>query len=412
MANFLQNVRTYQRSSLALLVNSVPWIKLANTKFKDFDKITANLGATVDFDLPPRMRSDAGLVANFQDAVQRVETLTVDQARNVSYEFTAQERIFNADRYMDIFGKSAIAELAAEVESNVALNCETAPYRFYGDGITDITNFGQLGTSLAQFRNYGAARDNVVGVLPDTAVPAITNSGLNQFAVDRNNEMANSWEIGTFSRCEWHESNFLPIHTAGSEGEAGSTLTVVSVTTNADGAVTAITFSGTAGASDADSVKAYDRFYFLDGVAGFNNMRFLTHIGHKPCDNSVQFMATADAASTGGSQVTVSINPPLQANIGQDQNINQQIQAGMQCKVLPTHRAGLIMAGKPLFLAMPMLPDTSPFASHSEVDPETGCSMRVYGGTKLGENLSGTVSDVIWGSRLVPEYSMALIFKV
>ena len=313
---------------------------------------------------------------------------------------------------MDVFGKSAAAELAAEVESNVALNCETAPFRFYGDGITDITNFGQLATALAQFRNYGAARDNTCGILPNTAVPAITNSGLNQFAPERNNALANSWELGSFSRCDWYESNLLPIHEAGTEGEAASTLTVVSVATNADGAVTSITFSGTGAAGDADSVKQYDRFYFLDGVAGFNNMRFLTHIGHKPSDNSVQFMATADAASTGGSQVTVSVTPPLQANIGQDQNINQQIQAGMQCKVLPTHRAGLIMSGKPLFLAMPMLPDTEPFPSHSEVDPESGCSMRIYGGTKLGENLSGTVSDVIWGSRLVPEYSMALIFKV
>lgn len=412
MANFLQNVATYQRSSLALMVNSACVIKIANTEFKDFQNKTANLGDTVTFDRPPRMRAESGLVVNFQDAKQEVETLTVDQAENVSYSFTAQERLFNADQYMDKFGKSAVAELAAEVESNVLLNCETNVYRYYGDGVTDISNFGQLATALAFFRNFGAAKDNTVGVLPNTTVPGIVNSGLNQFATNRNNELANSWELGSFSRCEWYESNLLPVHTAGTEGNQGSTLTVVSVTTNADGAVTAITFSGTNAANDADSVKQYDSFQFRDGVAGFENMRFLTWIGHKVSESPVQFSATADAASTAGSQVTVSVNPPLQAAIGGDQNINQQIQAGMQVNVLPTHRCGLIMSGRPLFLAMPMLPDTEPFPSHSETDPETGVSMRIYGGTKLGENLSGMISDCIWGSHLVDHMAMKIAVPV
>ena len=69
-------------------------------------------------------------------------------------------------------------------------------------------------------------------------------------------------------------------------------------------------------------------------------MRYLTFIGHKVSANPVQFRATANAGSTAGSQVTVNVYPPLKASAGKDQNINNEIAAGMQVSVLPSHRAG------------------------------------------------------------------------
>lgn len=147
--NILQQVQTYQRSSLGLLLNLCCHISTANTKFKDFDEIQANLGSTVTFDLPPRFTTAAGLVASFEPAVQRVQTLTADQSNNTSFTVTSQQRIFNLEKgeedYMRVFGKSAIAELANLVETNIALNWASAvtsqltntlnvfsgPYRFF-----------------------------------------------------------------------------------------------------------------------------------------------------------------------------------------------------------------------------------------------------------------------------------------
>src|SRR5579872_1655993 len=127
--NILQQVQTYQRSSLALLLNLCCHLSTANTKFKDFDKIQANLGSTVTFDLPPRFTTTAGLVASFEPAVQRVLQLVADQANNTSFAVTSQQRIFNLEKgeedYMRVFGKSAIAELANLVEGNVALNWDS-----------------------------------------------------------------------------------------------------------------------------------------------------------------------------------------------------------------------------------------------------------------------------------------------
>lgn len=409
--NILQNVATYNKADLAFLLNRYAFIATSNKKYNDFQKANpANLGDTITFDKPPRFVANAGLVVNFQGVEQRVQTLTVDKSLNVGIAVTAQQLVFNLEDYMDRFGKAAVEELGTDVESDIASLCETTPYRFYGDGFTPINSFGQLAQALALFRNFGAANYMTRGYLSDIAIPGIVNTGLNQFALNRNNETANSWELGDFSQCSWYSSNLLPLHVSGSEGQAQTTLTVVSTVQNAEGGVISITFSGASAASDANSVKQYDRFQFQDNVSGRPNMRFMIFIGHKPSSNPVQFLATADAASTGGSQVTVTIDPPLQAASGKNQNINNAIVAGMQVKALPNFRAGMIQSGDQFYVAMPPLPDQDPFTTSVVTDQSSGASLRMYTGAQFGQNSQGTVHDVIWGKTQVSDNAMAIIF--
>ena len=407
--NILQQVQTYQMSNLAYLQNLNCFVATANTKFKNFEKMTANLGDTVTFDLPPRFTTAASLVATFQSADQRVENLTVDKAINVSYAFTAQQFIFNVEDYMKQFGKAAVMEMSAEIEADVARVCVEAPYRFYGDGISQINSYGQLAAALAMYRNYGAAKDETKFYLSDIAQSAIVNTGLNQFAPRRNDEIANSWDVGDFDRAAFYVSNLLPVHTAGTIGEDGTTLTVVSVVKDANDAVIQIVFSGAG--TDADAVKEFDKFQFSDGVTGQPNLRYLTFIGHKVSSNAVQFRATANAASSGGN-VTVDVYPPLKASQGNTRNLNFEIAAGMEVTALPSHRAGVITAGNPLFIGMPMLPEEVPFPTGNEVDPDTGVSLRMYYGSLFGQNQRGMIHDAIWGKKLVPEYAMSVIFPL
>jgi hypothetical protein len=435
--NVLQQVQTYQRSNLALLENLNCFINTANTKFKDFEKITANLGSSVTFDLPPRFTTAVGLVASFQPATQRVQTLTCDQATNTSYAFTAQERIFNVEKdtesYMEMFGRSATAEMGANIEANIALNAnshvpvysvvngqsvptgalhtESGPYRFFGDGNSAINSYQQLAQMIANFKNYGSVKEGIKVYLPDTIVPAIVGTGLNQFAPKRNDEISMSWEVGEFGTppVMYYQSNLLPIHNAGTVGNNAQVLTVVS-TNDATGAnITQITFSG-ASASDANAIKSGDLLQFQDGVAGHSNMRFLTFIGHSISNQPVQVRALSDAVSDGGGNVVINITPALQSTSGGTQNVNQNIVAGMQVKVLPSHRCGLVVGGQALYLAMPRLPDQAPFPTANEYDSDTGVSMRMTYGSLFGQNQMGLIHDATWGSVLVPEYSMRIAF--
>jgi len=429
--NILQQVQTYQRSSLALLLNLCCHISTANTKFKDFDKIQANLGSTVTFDLPPRFTTAAGLVASFEPAVQRVLQLVADQANNTSFAVTAQQRIFNLEKgeedYMRVFGKSAIAELANLVEINLALNWASAvvsqldgstntfsgPFRFFGDGSTAIASYQQLAQSVMFFKNFGAVAEGMKIYLPDTIIPAIVGNGLNQFVPNRNDEIAMSWEVGDFGtpRVMYYQSNLMPIHVSGNTGVNGQTLTVVSTNDPTGQNVTQITVSG-ATASDASAVFAGDMFQFKDGVTLQPNMRYLTFIGHAVSANPVQFRATANAGANAGGLVTISITPALNWAGGANQNLNNPIAAGMQLLTFPSHRCGGILGDDAFYIAMPQLPEQSPFDTANEYDPDTHASLRLTYGSLFGQNQTGMIYDEVHGSVIVPEYSMRYLIPL
>jgi hypothetical protein len=426
--NILQTVQTYQRSSLGLLLNLCCFVSTANTKFKDFDKIQANLGSTVTFDLPPRFTTTAGLVAAFEPANQRVLQLVCDQAANTSFAVTAQQRIFNLEKgeedYMRVFGKSAMAELANQIEANLALNAVSGvnsqltstvntfsgPFRFYGDGATPISSYQQLAQAIMYFKNFGSVAEGIKVYLPDTVIPSIVGNGLNQFVPRRNDDIAMSCEVGDFGSplVHYYQSNLLPIHVSGNTGVNAQTLTVISTNDPTGQNVTQITVSG-ATASDANAVFQGDMFQFKDGVSGQPNMRYLTFIGHTVSANPVQFAATANAAANGSGNVTITLNNPLNWAGGANQNLNNPIVAGMQLLTFPSHRAGLIVGGDAFYIAMPQLPEQSPFDTANEYDPETGVSMRLTYGSLFGQNQTGMIYDNTWGSVVVPEYSERIL---
>ena len=372
--NILVQVQEYNKSGLGFLVNQMPIAsKMTNARFRNFQDIKGNLGSSTLLELPYRFSSAAGLVAAFQGAVMNQATLTCDQAENVSYGFNAQERLFTVDKndaesYMDTFGKAALITLANNMEKNLALNfisgvpvntvvnnetvptgalhTESGPYRFYNAISNGIQSYQQLDQIMENFIAFGAEQNDMKCVLPNISYPAIIGSGLNQFAQNRNNEIANSWDLGRFGTpgCDFYKSNLLPIHTSGNVGNAsgtGNQLTVVSTNDPTGQAISQIVFSG-ATASDASAIFAGDLAQVVDGVSGKPNVRFMAYIGGANTGLPVQIRVTANAGATGGGQVTVNFTPTLSVNPQpQDANtigINTNIVAGMKFAFLPSHR--------------------------------------------------------------------------
>lgn len=429
--NILTQVQTYQDGGLAYLQNFGCFVHTSNTKFDNFQNFTGQLGATVTFDKPLRNTTVNSLIAQFQPTVQRVQTLTVNQQISASVDFSAQQFIFNVKDYMMKIGKGCVEEIASRVEANVALNAvsgvidnntdsstfglpdpNSGPFRFFGDGVTAINSFGQLATMLAAYRNFGAPKGDLRVYLSDIAVPSIVNTGLNQFVMDRNDDMSQSWMVGNWSGVDFYQSNLLPIHTSGNVGNNATTLTLVSTNDPTGANITQLTFSG-AGLSDPNAIFYSDMGQFQDSVSGQPNMRFLTFTGHIPCSQPVQFRATAAAGSDPSGNVTVNIYPALCSQAGnKDQNLNNALVAGMQVKFLPSHHSGLIVGANALFLAMPALPEEVPYPTANKYDEETGVSMRMYYGSLFGQNQRGMIHDGIWGTTLVPEYSMRIAFPL
>ena len=435
--NVLQTVQRYMKAELAWLLNSFYAIRESNKKFRNFENEVGNLGDTITFDTTPRFITYAGLVITQQPSTQRVQSLVCSQAFNVSSGYTDQQFIFNVQDYMDRFGKAAMLELGTKVEADVlknivsgvrindpqnanfgALQVNSGPFRFYGDGTTPINSYTQLAQMIANFNDFGAAKNKLQGVLPTVSIPSIIGSGLNQFAINRNNDTAMSWELGSFAHCDWFTSNLLPTHISGTIGDTAApnnVMTVVSTNDPTGANVTQITFTEPTSGTDANAIKAGDLFQFNDGVAGQPNMRFLTFIGHEASQQPVQFRAIADAATVAGS-VTVTLQTINGVGLvwqqNQNQNLNNAIAAGMTVTPLPSHRAGLLHSGDQYYLAMPRLPDESPFTTVQMQDADSGAAIRHYFGSQFGLNNRAYVRDEIHGSCLVPENSMRIIFPM
>lgn len=431
--NIFQAVATFQRSGLAFFQNECCHLHLSNKKFENFQDKIGNLGTSITFDLPPRFAASNGLVYDFQPAVQRPITLTVSQAANVPFAVDAQQMIYNFEQnnYETVFGDAALIELANVIEGNLALNwisgvrygdatqsnfgqlnVNSGPYRFFNDGVTPITTYQQLQQFITLFKNFGAVKTGIKVVIPDIAVPAIIGSGLNQFAPRRNDEIAMSWELGEFGAppVEYYVSNLLPTHFSGDVGNADrathkNRMTVVNTNDPTGNNITAITYSVDASlANDANAIKAGD-------LIQFNNINYLTFVGHFQSRVPVQVRAVADAATVGTS-VTVTFTPALSVTPGGNQNIPRNIIAGMTADVAPSHIAGGIISDDAFYVAMPKLPDTYPFPSASAHDAETGATVRMSKGVLWGQNIYGWAYDQIWDSLMVPDYSGRILFPL
>ena len=429
--NSLRNVQLYLRSYLALLQNYSCHVSSFNKRFNDFNTMTGNLGSSTTYDLPPLFTTAAGLVAADQVAAQRIATLTVDQANNTSINMSAQEIMFNmkngAEDYRKVFAKSGVASLAQAIEINVAKNWDSSvanqttgaldttsgPYRFYGNGTSALSSFQQLAEMVMMFRTSGMVPDGLDIYLPDYIIPGIVGTGLNQFAQNRNNDIAMSWMVGAFGTPEdtYYRSNVLPTHSSGNTGVLAQELTVVSTNDPTGANVTQITLSG-ATASDPQAVFSGDLFQFVDGVSGRTNARLLTTIGSVQSRAPYQMRVTANATATAGGNVVITLSRPAIWAAGATQNINTPIIAGMKILGLPSHRAGGLVGGEAAYLAMPKLPPEAPFDSVSETDPDTGASLRMSYGSLLGLNQSKMILYEIHGSRVEPDYSSRVVVSL
>lgn len=414
MSNVLVAVETFNPAMIASLSNMNPWIGEANKYFDDFPKKEPkNLGDTINLRLPTRMSAQAGLVVtNNVPVIQRPLPLTINQSANVSYGFTNQERVFNLSQedFMQEFGTAAAEELGDQIGAYVSTMAILKTYRFYGDGVTPFTSYQQYAQMLANFRNFGAPPGEIKCFIDDLSNPAVVGSGLNQFVPRRNEEIANSWSIGNFNGADFFTTNILAIQYAGVIGNEGIILTITDISD--DG--TQLTLSG-APHSESQAVKSGDLFTLdYNGAAG---LKYLTFRGHLVSGQKVQVRATADAASDGSGNITISIDPPLiydATGLDPNRNINLDIAttSGILVKGVPSHRAGLVNAGNTLFLGMPRLEEEIPYPTAVEFDPDSKCSLRTYYGSKFQQNFKGITHDCIYDATSQGEYNMRVIYTL
>mgnify|MGYP001765350514 CR=1 FL=1 len=411
-------VQTYQRAGLAYLQNYYAFIALCNKKYQNFQTLPGQQGQTVLIQKPQRVSVVNSPYASFEGIAMEYQSLTADQWATASKAFTSDQFLYTIEHFMEDIGKSAVIHMGAEVEKNVAQNCINNTFRFYGDGVTPINSSGQLASALAIFHNFGSGKDNVVGILPDVEVASIVSSMLTQFVPVSNENLRQSYMLGRFANCDWYRSNMLQTQLAGTVGDSNLpggtpiTLTVTGTNDPTGANVTQIYCHSSGAINDAEAIHLNDSLYFVDGVSGQPNLRYLTYVGQNTSATRVQMRATAAAGTDGSGNITLSIYPKLQSTAGMSRNLSTAIQAGMQIKAIPSHKAAIIWSSEAMYLAMPQLPNQDPYTSTNEIDDDSKLSMLMYYGSIFGTPERGLVWQALYGTTLVPEYAIKLCFPL
>ena len=409
----LAAVQTFQASGLDYLQNINCLINTANTKFQNFESFNGQLGSTVGYSTPPQTRAVDSLVisdTDWQGIDQTVHQLTVDKEIAVPVKFSDQDYLFQAEHFIDDFHMASTAELSARMErriweTTVASNTYKSYFNITNNLVTPLTSYKEIAQLVSDFKSQGAPQGNYKIYLPNNVVPELVQESLNNFTLKRNEASANSWELGSWQGVDFYESNCIPQHDSGTIGNDGETMTIVSI--SADGKT--ITANGVT--ATTATLSQNDIVYFLD-VEGQPNVRPLSFYGHFAVDDQVTRRVTTAAVADGTGQIVFSIDPPLDSGNTATANINVDINAGMQLKAVPSHTTALLTSSNALFVAMPRLPDMSPFASHSQYDKDTGVSYRVSYGSFLGQGFQGFVVDGIYGASMAPDYVKRICLPV
>ncbi len=441
--NFLQNVATYQKLTIAEMTNQNYTIKHGNHMADNIANLSGNLGTTLNYIVAPMSTTSRSLAAPPTGISQTLQPLTVDQQFQNSQAISDVQFLFNFDRnsYEKIQGRANAISIATSFEQASMLNAisempsyddkgnitgvhtEQGPYRFFGDGSTDISSVTKMAEMAYAFKEIGFAHDKFHAILPSSVVSKLISTQLAQFTIDRNNSASANWELGSLKGIvglEFFESNLMPQHIAGQVGQAeapANVVTVVSTNSPTGEDITEITVTVDASLSNtADAFKIGDMCQFVQGVAGKADIRQVVVYGKKPTRLPAQMLITADSATV-GTTATIKIRTANGKGLcSQAGNLNQNISApivpGTKIQIMPSHEAGLVHSGNQLYVATPKLPDTYPYNSSTYTDPDSMLSLRWYAGFNLDYKTHQMTMDMIAALGLLPNNCMRLMFPL
>lgn len=374
------------------------------------ERYFGKIGDTLSVKKPFRVKGAYGRTLVIQPMVDQTVPFTVDNQFHVGLQFTVNDRTLSLDQFSERYLKSAISQIAHEVDRSILLKAvQTA-----GNGIGTP---GQ-GTTFETIIDMRA--DMVMrGVPDDGMVKAILNpldAAAHRKAIIKSGNVDTMAKaaierafLGTVSGIDLFETAQMPVHTVGNYGGtgliAGANQTGASLAT--DGWT----------ASRTGLLKKGDLFT-IAGVFAINPRTY------QSTGTLQQFVVTADVNSDGSGLATIPISPSINdgtlttvdgdgntVSLSAYQNVSAKPADNAAITVLgtanTTYRQNVAFHRDAISLAMVdfNLPQTAPVAKRAR-DSESGLSMTMTGQYNITDYMETYRLDVLWGvHNLYPELS-------
>lgn len=310
MANTYLTIAMITYEMLMVLHNeTIAAKKVTRTWEKQFAKVGAKIGQTVQIRKPPLYTVTDGATFVAQDYTETMVPLTVDKHKQIGVEFLNDDMTLSMDDFSGRFLKPAMVPLANQVDVDILANYFLAWNATGVPGTIAATDTPFLDANTLLLAN--AAPGGEWPMLTNPTVSARLSSGLAgrfnpQPAISN---LYDKGKMGPFGGWDFYRTQNMPTHTTGNwsatvpgtgiqvdlGGQSGATINIKGVT--------ATTVTGKKG----DVVQ-------FQGSYGVNPITFLN------TGLLMNFTLSADVTSDGAGKMALPISPPM-VLVGKQMNV-------------------------------------------------------------------------------------------
>lgn len=401
MANSLLTISMITREAARVLENSLTFAKGVNRNYdENFAQSGAKIGDTLNVRKPARYVGRTGATLSVEDHTETSVPVQLSTQFGVDVKFSSKDLTLSLDDFSTRFVKPAIATVANKIDRD-GLALYKSVYNTVGTPATIPNTLKTYLQAGAKLDYEGAPRDGQRSLVIDPSaqveiVDALKGLFQSGPQLKSQYETGNMGEAGGF---KWSMDQNINVHTVGPQG--GTPLTNGVAQTGAS----LITDGWTAVA--ANRLKAGDVFT-IAGVFAVNPQ------SRQSTGQLRQFVVTADAASDGTGNATLTISPAIVAS-GAFQNVTVAAPDNAAITVLgaggavsPAHLAyhkdafALVSAD----LQLPKGVDMAARIS----DPQLGMSVRMVRQYDINSDTFPCRLDVLYGwAAIYPELACRIM---
>lgn len=408
MANTVLTPSVIAKEVLMQFKNGMGFSRSVNKSYsKDFAKKGAKIGDSEKIRKPVLFTVTDGATLTEQDVTESSVTLTIDSQKHVGFSFTAKELALSIDEFASRYLKSAALALVNKVDvDGLALAAKNVA-NAVGTAATTPSAFLTYMEAMQKVQESAGPQDDSYSYHINPAASTKIVDALKGLFGDQS-QISKQYKrglMGIAAGGEWHLSQNLYSYTSGQRGG-----TPLLNGAPANGASTLVTDGWTAAA--ANRVKAGDVF----SIAGVYKVNPITKASTGVLQ---QFVCTADAASDGSGNATLSISPAIYSS-GSLQNVDSApadnaaisfVLGGASMGTSAVTVNNLLMH-KDAF-ALGFAPLEKPEGVHFsavETDPDTGISIRVVRDYDISDDTYPCRVDVLYGwKELRPEWACRIL---
>lgn len=406
MANTFKTPTWMAKEFLRHLENSLSFTKYVNKSYaKDYTNSNVRPGTSINIPKPARFAVTSGAVASFPDITEDSVALTVAQY-NASFAPTSVEMTTAVDRerFSERYIRPMAIALASQVDKDGLALALSNVFNYTGTAATTPTTLNAYLQAKSIALELGMpADDQIAAVLNPAAEAALVNALNGQF--HSATEIAQQYKTGKMGLAGGMKFSMDQLVATSTAGQRGGTPLTNGAT--ASGATTLVTDGWTASA--ANRVKKGDRFTIA-------NVYAVNPITKVSTGRLQQFVVTADAASDGSGNATISVLPAIISTAGTTQNVDSAPAdnaaltftnigvSAITAHNLVFHRDAFTMA------CIPMQTYAGLDKSAVEYDADTGIAVRITQGMDVTNDKLLVRADVLYGwAATRPEWSAAVI---